>query len=761
VNARPAQLGAFLGVFTPTILTILGVIMYLRLGWVVGQAGLMKTLLIVGIANVITLITSLSFSAIATNTRVGVGGAYYMISRSLGLEFGGAIGLPLFLSQAFSVTLYAFGLAESLRILWPGVPVQAVTFAIVLGVGALAFRGAGGALKAQLPLMGLIAVSIVVLAIGAFRGTAIVTFPDITDPPYPGFWVVFAVFFPAVTGIMAGLGLSGDLKDPVKAIPRGAIAATLVGFAVYLAIPFLLARAAAPVTLRTEPLVWAQIAPLGVWLILPGLWGAIFSSAVGSILGAPRTLQALAVDRLVPRYLARTRGTGGEPIAGLIVTLAIALVAVLLGDLNAVAPVVSMFFLTVYGMVNLVAALETLSGDTSWRPQLRVPWPICLLGAFGCFAVMFLINAWAAVAAIVVEALLWLHLARQEREARWGDARRGVYESLIRWSLIQLNRHPTTARNWRPYVLIFVGDVERRLDLIRFGIWFSQGRGVVTVCELLVGDLMTEDFERKERERRIARVLERENLLAFGEADVVHDVVAGIVNVSQANGIAGLDSNTIVLGWPDEHTRLVEFLHVVRRLERLNKSVVIGRVQAGMLPRPGERRDIHVWWGGLQRNSDLMLLLSHLLTRNREWHDARISVHSIASNEHMRASTEAFLNRLLPEIRIEAEVNVQIRSADVGIREHIARVSTEADVVFLGLDPPKDDGQFAAYASRLEELGKPLRTVFYVKNATLFVGELMQTTSGDAEEQRLETRAAQSAEPPAEARTPSESGATP
>ncbi|NNE43612.1 MAG: hypothetical protein HKN12_05350, partial [Gemmatimonadetes bacterium] len=161
------KLGTFLGVFTPTVLTILGVIMYLRLGWVVGNVGLAGTLFIVLLANAITLITTFSFSAIATNTRVGVGGAYYMISRSLGLEFGGAIGLPLFLSQACSVTLYAFGLAEALRILWPGVPVQPTAFVIVTAVTFLAYRGAGMALKAQVPLMGLIVVSLAALAYGA------------------------------------------------------------------------------------------------------------------------------------------------------------------------------------------------------------------------------------------------------------------------------------------------------------------------------------------------------------------------------------------------------------------------------------------------------------------------------------------------------------------------------------------------------------------------------------------------------------------
>ena len=741
---RDGKLGTFLGVFTPTILTILGVIMYLRLGWVVGSVGVGGTVVIVVLANCITLITALSFSAIATNARVGVGGAYYMISRSLGLEFGGAIGLPLFLSQALSVTLYAFGLAESLQFLWAGLPVQATAFLIVVAVGALAFRGAAMALRAQIPLMGLIGVSLLALVWGATRSTEMVAadpmaLADSAAMIDVGFWAVFAVFFPAVTGIMAGLGLSGDLRNPIRSIPLGSISATLTGFAVYLTIPLLLAGAATSDALRSDPMIWLRLAPLGALLILPGLWGAIFSSAVGSILGAPRTLQALAVDGLAPKFLARTRGARAEPVAGLVVSLAIAMAAVWLGDLNTVAPVVSMFFLTVYGMVNLVAALETVSGDTSWRPRIHVPWIVSMVGAVACAIVMFLISPTAAVVAIVLELGLWMVLARQERQARWGDVRRGVYEALIRWALERLVNHPMNPRNWRPHVLVFTGDVERRLDLIRFGTWFSQGRGVVTVCELIVGDVMTEEFDRSEREARVTRVLDREHLPAFGEVDVVRDVVTGIVHVAQANGIAGMDSNTILLGWADDHDRLVEFLKAVQRLEQLHKSVIIGRLQREPVPPTTDVREIHIWWGGLRRNGDLMLLLAHLLTRNREWRHSRILIRSVVSNEHMREQTQAYLDRLLPEIRIEADVEVKARAPNTTIRQLVVEGSAHADVVFLGLDPPRGDDELRSYAARLDELGASLRNVFYVMNATLFVGELIETSSAAADRQKQES----------------------
>jgi len=458
------KLGTFLGVFTPTILTILGVIMYLRSGWLVGHLGLTQVLLIVVISNLITLITTLSFSSVATNIRVGVGGAYYIISRSLGLEIGGAIGLPLFLAQVFSVTLYSFGLAESLRIAWPSVPVQTVTFFIVIIVGALTFFGAKLALKTQIPLMVLVGVSLVALIVGAIIKSSGHPFPHTVPSGELNFWVGFAVFFPAVTGVMAGLGLSGDLRDPGRAIPIGAISAVLTGFAIYLLVPVILTLGATQAELRDDSMIWLRIAPLGALFILPGLWGAIFSSAVGSMLGAPRTLQALAMDRVVPKHLAGFGSGWKELLPGLVIAIVISLGAVFLGNLNAVAPLVTMFFLTTYGTINIVAALETLSGDPSWRPKLRVPWFISLLGGLACLVVIFLINPVAGVVAILAEILLWMLLSRRESTATWGDARRGIYESLIRWALIRLSRRPVNPRNWRPHILVFVPEAVQHLD---------------------------------------------------------------------------------------------------------------------------------------------------------------------------------------------------------------------------------------------------------------------------------------------------------
>ncbi len=724
-SEKKPNLGAFVGVFTPTILTILGVIMYLRFGWVVGQMGLYKTLLIVIIASSITLVTSFSLSAIATNSRVGVGGAYFMISRSLGLDFGGAIGLPLFLSQALSVTLYAFGLAESLRFVWPATPLLPTTFVIILAVAALAWRGADIALKAQLPIMVMIGLSLLALTGGALSHGNSANIANQLAPEY-GFWVVFAVFFPAVTGIMAGLSLSGDLKDPKTAISRGTLGAILCGVVIYLIVPILLAYSGSPAELKADPMFWTKVSFLGPWLILPGLWGAIFSSAVGSMLGAPRTLQALARDHLAPTLFDKVDPDSGEPLWGIALTLGIALTAVFLGGLNSVAQVVTMFFLTVYGTTNLVATLEKVSRNPAWRPTIDIPWHLSLAGAFSCFAVMALINATASLVAITVEVAIWLYLKHKINRETWGDVWRDVYVALIRWALVKLVQRPMTARNWRPHLLVFVSDINKRLDLVRFGTWFTENRGIVTACELIVGDVLDVEIDTEARQEQIRLILQDADISAFSEVNVVHDIERGVIAVTQASGIAGIPNNTILLGMPDDLQRLTAFLKLIQRLEIINRSMIIG----SLVPRlPGwekSRKNIHIWWGGLQRNGDLMLLLAYLLSQNPEWHDTTIRVLSIASNKLMHDKTEKILNHLIPEIRIKAEIEIMIRDDEFSIKELMMLKSSEADIVFLGLATP-EEGEEEEHAKRLLAMAEGLPTCFFVHNGSLFIGDLLSS----------------------------------
>jgi solute carrier family 12 (potassium/chloride transporter), member 4/6 len=720
LDASPRELGAFLGVFTPSILTILGVIMYMRFGWVVANEGLLNALLIVIIANAISLITTFSVSATATNMQVGIGGAYYIISRSLGLEIGGAIGVPLFLSQTFSITLYALGLAESFRFVYPDIPIITTAAIIIVLIMLISLVSASLALKLQIPIMITIFLSIGSLMLGARwnQNTAEILQ---SIPESPGFWVVFAVFFPAVTGFLAGVSMSGNLRNPKRDIPRGALSAVLTGFAVYLLLPVFLAFSAPRNALLTDSLVWTQIARYS-WLILPGLWGAVFSSAIGSTLSAPRTLQALSFDRITPKFFQISTKKRGEPWIAILFSSGIALLTLLLGDLNAIAPILTIFFLTTYGMINLVAGIETLIGDLSYRPAIKVPWFVSLAGALACFGVMALISLKALIVAVVFESAIWFYLRRRALQATWGDARRGIWMSLARQSLINLGRIEEKPRGWRPNILLFSGDVRKRLDLIRFASWLEQDRGFVTVCNIITGQDEHNMRQALTIQKHMSEYLESKDLQVFCRASVVENFESGIIDIVQSVGMATLESNTIMFGWTHHVDRLASYLKIMRQAAYLRKSMIICKIQ----PRHFYNRSktIDIWWGGQQRNGDIMLLMAYLLSLNPEWTGSDITLKSIARSTSEQQKITAQLDEMIPEIRIKCSRQVFLKAPDINIQAFIHQESGDADVVFLGLAQP-DPGNEMDYAHRLTELVQGLGTVVLIKNSSMFVGELI------------------------------------
>jgi amino acid transporter len=731
-SPRTEKFGTFLGVYTPSLLTILGLIMYLRFGWVLGNLGLALTVLTVLLASSITFITALSASAVATNMQVGAGGEYYMISRSFGLELGGAIGIPLFLSRTLSITFYSFGLAESIVALWsavagnlPSHAAELITALVIIVITLLSGRSASLALRLQVPVILAIGLSLVALVAGIYSGglRAPEWAPRYRTAP-EGFWYVFAVFFPAVTGFAAGIAMSGDLKDPRRSIPRGILLAVLTGTLVYLLVPILFASTSR-VSLEqlSEPGVasWTSVALLGPWLVYPGLWGAVLSSAIGSVLGGPRVLQALASDGLAPKFLARLSPTG-QPTVATWICGAIALAAVLLGGVNAVAQFVTVLFLTLYITINLAAGVEKLVGDPSYRPTINVPWYVSFLGAVGAAVVMFLINPLVCIGAIAFEICLYVYLRRRAMQRSWGDVRAGFWVALARFSLLKLREQGSHPRNWRPQILLFVGDPAKRISLVRMASWFNQNRGVVTACKLIKGDLKEEDPDIEEIRAEMGRALEQEGLTAFCEADVVRELESGAIDVAQANGFAGLQSNTVMFGWSRRRERLASMLRIMRAVSRAGKSTVIARID--WAHEPGQKKKIDLWWGGLQNNGDMMLLFAYLLRLNPEWNDARIVVRSIVDSEEERDQMAESLEALMQNVRIEADAQIIVRRAGQIVPDILKTHSGSADVVLLGLMDP-DPGTEEEYADRLAELASGLHTTIFIRNAGRFAGRLV------------------------------------
>ncbi len=685
-------LGTFGGVFTPSILTILGVIMYLRFGWVVGNVGLAGTLLIVTLSTSITFLTALSIASIATDQRVRTGGAYYMISRSLGIESGGAIGIPLYLAQALSVALYTVGFAESVVGVFPELNFRTVGLLTTVAVALLALISARAAIRAQYFIMFGIALSLLSFLFGSSVESSNIEMWGAADRHSEGFWTVFAIFFPAVTGIMAGVNMSGNLKNPAKSIPRGTFAAIGTGYVIYMALPILLASRADALTLIEDPLIMRRMAYWGD-AILIGVWGATLSSAVGSILGAPRVLQALARDGVLPswlRWLGRGKGYDDSPKAGTAATLVVALVAVYFGNLNIIAPILTMFFLTTYGVLNITAGIERLLNSPSFRPQFRVHWSFSLLGAAGCIGVMFLINAVATIIALFFVAIIFVWLRSRELKSAWGDVRRGLWMALTRIGIMRMSMEEH-AKTWRPHPLVFSGAPTKRFHLVEFASSLTLNRGILTFSTILRNsDLSAE--RKKTMEKQIREFLFKKGIQCLVRVTSARDPFDGMERLAESYGLGNLVPNTIVMGDTENEEMIEKYTGVIATFNKLNRNVVIVHDNKERLF--GNRQIIDVWWGGLQGNGGLLMILAHLLKSSGSWLHATVRIKMVVGSEQAVSKTQLNLDRIIKRIRISAKANV-ILSKGRSFWDIMAESSKDADVIFMGMAVP--DKNFSEY----------------------------------------------------------------
>ncbi len=619
---RRRTFGTFEGVFTPTLLTILGVIMYLREGWVVGNAGLAGAWLIMGLAVAITLATGLSLSSITTNIRIGAGGPYSIISQSLGLEVGGAIGIPLFLSQALVVAMYVFGFREGWQWIFPDHPALLVDLGAFAAVFGVAYVSASLAFRVQYVILAVIGASLVSVAVAAAQGS--MTEPIVwvgADLDWSGFWVVFAVFFPAVTGILAGANMSGELTNPRRSIPVGTLSAIGVSTVVYLVLAYWLARSATPdellgnFTVMIDKSAWEPA-------VVAGLLGATLSSAIASIVGAPRILQALGAHRILPYgdRLARL-SPRGEPRTAIWVSGGIALGALLVRDLNAIAPLISMFFLITYAMINVVVLVEQRLGLLSFRPTLRIPRFVSVAGTLGCFFAMFIINPAFSLVAAAVAVATYSVLLRRHLRAPFGDSRSGLFVAVAEWAAKKVSVLPDSSeRAWKPNLLVPVEDPGEVRGLFRFVTSLTYPRGSAK----LLG-LTTTGEEVQLRKRLPIHVQNFHKAGVFASASVVRadEFGGGISSSMQALSSAFFRPNILFAPLPDKPDRAEAMRLLVPTAAVYGLGVVLfaDHPRAGL----GLESTINLWVRPLSRtweedkehtNLDLALLVSYVLRSN-------------------------------------------------------------------------------------------------------------------------------------------------
>ncbi len=688
------RLGTFSGVFTPSVLTILGIILFLRLGHVVGNAGLARALVIIGLANVISVLTSVSLSAIATNLKVKGGGDYYLISRTLGLEFGGAIGIVLFLAQSVSIAFYCIGfgeavtsmLSEGSEVLPQIIAVLAVSFLFVF-----AWLGADWATRFQYVVMALIAAALISFFIGGLVqwDTALLAGNWVRPAGRPDFWILFAIFFPAVTGFTQGVSMSGDLKDAGRSLPLGTFLAVGISMLVYFGAAVVFAAALPRDVMISDYGAMKRVASIDL-LIDAGVIAATLSSAMASFLGAPRILQSLASDRIFSFLLPFAKGSGqtGNPRRGVLLSAGIAFGTIGLGKLNVIAPVVSMFFLISYGLINYATFYEARTSSPSFRPRFR--WfdlRLSLLGCLACLGAMLAINVAAGVVAIAVLFAIYQYLRRTAGPARWADSRRSYHFQHMREHLLAAAVEPEHPRDWRPQILAFSDDRHRRRQLLRFSSWIVGHSGLTTAVRILEGEGVRMLKTREEAEAELRTDILEYGLEAFPLVVVAPNLQIGIHALIQAFGVGPLKANTILLNWPEQFPEgslrrgALSYGRNLRVAFRLGCNIIVLDAKeeewAALEALPSERRRIDVWWWG-DATSRLMLLMAYLMTRSDVWREAKIRVLA-TGDEDVSEETIRDLGKTLEEVRIEAEPEVVAK----GSCDAIAGYSAGSAIVFL------------------------------------------------------------------------------
>ncbi|MGB1253051.1 MAG: amino acid permease [Candidatus Promineifilaceae bacterium] len=703
VSAADHKFGTFAGVFTPTILTVLGVIMYLRLGWVVGNAGLGGAVIIILLAHVITVCTGLAVSSISTNTRVGAGGAFAIISQSLGLEIGGSVGVPLYFAQGISVALYVLGFAEGLVSIFPepATPiieiltnvwfVSLVTFFVVV---LIAFISAQFAARIQFIIIIVIFLSIVSIFAGTFKlqqadGFVLATpvlFGDFSDKGND-FWGTFAIFFPAVTGIMSGISMSGSLKDPRRSIPVGTMTAIVLGLVIYVSLAIWLGFFTSPEELLSNSTILVDKAWVGE-LVLAGMLGATFSSALGSIVAAPRVMQALAIYRVVPLSNSLKKETpSGDPRQATLLTAVIALVALVFalyqGGLDAVASVISMFFLIAYAMLNVVVLIEQTLSMVSFRPTFSVPRIIPFVGMTGCIFVMFLIDPIFTIVAIAVVIGIYGYLARRNLTADLSDVRSGLFSAVAEWATIKSNEMPAALeRKWKPTVLVPVEETQILTGSYRF-LWamtFSKG------AVYPLGIYHKDSADRLEDLEWLTAAFQKDGVYARATLLEVDDFVQGVRSATQILRHTFFRPNILFYNLrPDSEVAMVT--------ELINRATTY-RMGIVMLARHpvvelGRESLITVWlqyreqdWEvrGTLSNLHLPVLLAMQLAKN--W-DAQIYLCTAVADPALELDAESRLHDLIDMARLPRKTT-QVRVLS-GSFETVFANAPRADLNIFGL----------------------------------------------------------------------------
>ncbi|XP_074755924.1 solute carrier family 12 member 7-like isoform X2 [Athene noctua] len=799
-EVKVPRMGTFIGVYLPCLQNILGVILFLRLTWIVGTAGVLESFIIVFMCCACTMLTAISMSAIATNGVVPAGGSYYMISRSLGPEFGGAVGLCFYLGTTFAGAMYILGTIE---ILLTYISPSAAIFkaeevgeeteamlnnmrvygtCIIILMAVVVFVGVKYVNKLALVFLACVILSIIAIYAGVIKTafdppdfpicllgnrtlskrnfdvcakfiesnnetkttslwrlfcdssllnatcddyftlnnvTEIQGIPGImsgvlTDnlwstysekgsivekkhqPSVAGseetklgglpyvftdimtyFTMLVGIYFPSVTGIMAGSNRSGDLKDAQKSIPTGTILAISTTSFIYLSCIVLFGACIEGVILRDKfgeavngNLVVGTLAWPSPWVIVIGSFFSTCGAGLQSLTGAPRLLQAIARDGIVPFIQVFGHGkANGEPTWALLLTAGICEIGILIASLDSVAPILSMFFLMCYMFVNLACAVQTLLRTPNWRPRFKFyHWTLSFLGMSLCLALMFICSWYYALIAMLIAGCIYKYIEYRGAEKEWGDGIRGLSLNAARYALLRVEDGPPHTKNWRPQLLVLLNlDSEQLVKhprLLSFTSQLKAGKGLTIVGSVLQGIYLDKCSETQKAEENVKALMGVEKTKGFCQIVVSPNFRDGISYLIQSAGLGGMKHNTVLMAWPQSWKQTENrfswknFVDTVRETTAAQQALLVAK-NIDLFPTNQERfteGNIDVWW--IVHDGGMLMLLPFLLRQHKVWRKCKMRIFTVAQMDDNSIQMKKDLQMFLYHLRLNAEVEV-------------------------------------------------------------------------------------------------------
>jgi amino acid transporter len=708
------KFGTIKGVYIPNVLQMIGVILFMRLGWILGHVGMPTMGIVISLSSLLILLTSLSMTASVSNMKMKGGGAYYLISRSLGVEFGSAIGVLQCISQHCSIALCVTGFSISLHEIFPSISLLALKGATLAILILISYFSTALAIKTQIVIFAALFVSISAIFWGWTEVP--ISLPLLSSSDSMSFWVAFSMFFPATTGIESGMSMSGDLRNPSRSLPLGTIASVATVYILYFGVAFFLSTHASSEYLRAYPFLLYHINRYSS-LILVGVWAATLSSAMGAILGAPRVMQAIAKDGVLPKVLAKGFGPTGQPRIATLAVFAISMLLVMLTDINQIIPILTMACLISYSLINFIAFAEAFLKNPSWRPTFRIPALIPLVGCLGCFLAMFLINSGAAFTVFLLVSALCFWTSKRKITANWDDIRYSIYSYFIHKGTAKLSNLEENAKNWRPHILALFDEPAVRKNLAFFAHAINQEKGFLTFGAGL-----------KEHSKSLAAEL-KGHLKGFRIPSHIHinALEAPVIAAEQMiknYGFGTLKPNTIFFSIPSAFDT-TDFIRLLLGVHSQKKNIVLLKddPQRDYIYSDAakQKKQIQLWWRGkYPGNFEFSLALAFLLQQSKLWPSSRINIKLIAKNAESKLELIEQFERYRPRLRMKNLDFLPVLHAEGDFFSNLEHESQNADLTFLGLKQPDESTrveEYSDYYLKLLEKTRGVPNIAYVLSA--------------------------------------------